>query len=698
MAVLPALVLYRASAPNALTHGPSTRPVLLLVSVGVFVVAWLAGVVGFVTSVVTLTFTPTSNSVLRKRAAENEGKTHFHTPHAIAGLVLFALTYLVLPLAVAVVLALDHHEQQQQHAHADRRHSRVSNSSSADGEYKDERRQSSSADKLFPSHPQAQSRRSDLSPPPHSPPPPPDEDDLDGDPVGAGERIRLHQGPFAPSAFLKERLWPSAWGRPRSQSLMRMSPELKDDSASRHSYQNHSASPSTATATAIGTGVGTGSGGGGGAGSPPATATGFVVLNRNKNALVQQAPGGDARGLTEDRENSAWLYLRRNLNYMGDVDYMISKLRGGAGGGGPAAGAGGATAAPVATPARKVALRYPPLGVVVGRLLAQAALLALVVFCALAIAARASTVLLALFVIWAAACYAAMYWLAWTGRPRGSVLVVAISRLRGQQHDEEETDPGAGIEEHAFSDVASQQAASTLGGATYASRPVYRRVHHDSGSGGQGDDDDDDNDRLEEELGRRDVRAAFFAPCSLLLLNETFSTGLHRHRAQTANVCCQRRSAIALGALLVFPANSPLYCLGFFSSVLWTSRPQFLSSGSTFSTTTTHPPPAIAIAIPRRHIPCSSKLTRSTAHAIPSCTPRLAFPPTVRYSLRRSRVIPPSLLPPVHFWISPPSIQRGRRTFSRHHPHPIPIPIPIPIPHPTTNVALLRLGINVPHL
>jgi hypothetical protein len=52
----------------------------------------------------------------------------------------------------------------------------------------------------------------------------------------------------------------------------------------------------------------------------------------------------------------------------------------------------------------------------------------------------------------------------------GAPLVV-ISRLRRQPRDEE-AEPGVGIEEHAFSDVASQQAASTLGGATYASRPV----------------------------------------------------------------------------------------------------------------------------------------------------------------------------------------------------------------------------------
>jgi hypothetical protein len=85
-----------------------------------------------------------------------------------------------------------------------------------------------------------------------------------------------------------------------------------------------------------------------------------------------------------------------------------------------------------------------------------------------------------------------------------------IGRLRGQQdEEEEEAEPRVGIQVHVFSGVASQQAASTLGGATYASRPVYRRVHHYSGSSGQGDDGDDDNDRL-EELGRNDVRTAFF--------------------------------------------------------------------------------------------------------------------------------------------------------------------------------------------
>ena len=65
------------------------------------------------------------------------------------------------------------------------------------------------------------------------------------------------------------------------------------------------------------------------------------------------------------------------------------------------------------------------------------------VFCGMSIALRGGDglvgdILFALFVFWVITYYTAMYWLAWNGRPRGSVLV-----------------------------VASRQAASTLGRATY---------------------------------------------------------------------------------------------------------------------------------------------------------------------------------------------------------------------------------------
>ena len=77
-----------------------------------------------------------------------------------------------------------------------------------------------------------------------------------------------------------------------------------------------------------------------------------------------------------------------------------------------------------------------------GRILAQVVILVLVVLCAMSIALRgrggqgpARDALLGVFVCWVVACYAAMYWLMWNGRPRGSVLVVAISRLRGHQDE-----------------------------------------------------------------------------------------------------------------------------------------------------------------------------------------------------------------------------------------------------------------------
>ena len=118
---------------------------------------------------------------------------------------------------------------------------------------------------------------------------------------------------------------------------------------------------------------------------------------------------------------------------MGDVDYMISKLRGTAG---RSIGMGTVVVAKSNSNARKVALRYQSLGDVVGRILVQVAIFTLVVFCGMRIALRGADglvgkILFALFVVWAVVCYAAIYWLAWNGRPRGSVLVVALSRLRG---------------------------------------------------------------------------------------------------------------------------------------------------------------------------------------------------------------------------------------------------------------------------
>ena len=89
-------------------------------------------------------------------------------------------------------------------------------------------------------------------------------------------------------------------------------------------------------------------------------------------------------GLAEDLENSAWLYQQRNLNYMADADYLISKLRGTAE---SSVGTGAVVVAKSNINACKDALRYPSLGVVVGRILVQV-VVAPVVFCGMSIALR----------------------------------------------------------------------------------------------------------------------------------------------------------------------------------------------------------------------------------------------------------------------------------------------------------------------
>ena len=175
---------------------------------------------------------------------------------------IFPLMYFVFPLGIVVVLAQDED---------DRRHSRVSNSSSTDGEYKDDPnspRQSSSADKLFPT------RRSIATTLERSHSPPEAHDDTDGDPICAGERTRLRQGKFAPGALSGETLWSSVWSRPPSQSQLAWRATVPG--APRRQRLAAILPESFGVAVYHATG-------------PPANESGFLVLNRNKNALVQQA-------------------------------------------------------------------------------------------------------------------------------------------------------------------------------------------------------------------------------------------------------------------------------------------------------------------------------------------------------------------------------------------------------------------------
>ena len=205
IAILPALILFRASSPSTLTHSPLARPALLLVSIALFVAAWLAGVVGFVTSVITLTFTPLSSA--RHKHATGSATDHFQTPHGIAGLVIFALVYFVLPLGVAAILVQDYHEEHKQ------RHSRVSNTSSTKGKYKDDPTASASAPTPTPTpmhtrthHPRQSSNADKLVPLTRCsiatmPDLPNAEDDPDGDPISAGKRIRLHLAALPPACL-----------------------------------------------------------------------------------------------------------------------------------------------------------------------------------------------------------------------------------------------------------------------------------------------------------------------------------------------------------------------------------------------------------------------------------------------------------------------------------------------------------------
>ena len=123
--------------------------------------------------------------------------------------------------------------------------------------------------------------------------------------------------------------------------------------------------------------------------------------------------------------------MRADLNYMGDVGYMISKFHGTTG---SSVGTGAVVVARSNSDARKVALRYPSLGVVVGCILAQV-VIALVEFCGVSVVLRGRQwnggehpfrVFCGL-----GCCVLNREVLARVERPSARSVVIVISRLRG---------------------------------------------------------------------------------------------------------------------------------------------------------------------------------------------------------------------------------------------------------------------------
>jgi hypothetical protein len=151
----------------------------------------------------------------------------------------------------------------------------------------------------------------------------------------------------------------------------------------------------------------------------------------------------------------------------------------------------------------------------------HAFLLANCILALVALFARAPIATFVIFLIWTFGFYFSLLLLAWNGRPRSSLLVTALTRLRTPAHRAEHASilPGSPMDERG-SNVFH---APTPGGGPYVyHQPLWRRAmspeedittshggNHTLEPDDPDDDDDDDDDdrqrRMEEELERRDV-------------------------------------------------------------------------------------------------------------------------------------------------------------------------------------------------
>jgi len=145
----------------------------------------------------------------------------------------------------------------------------------------------------------------------------------------------------------------------------------------------------------------------------------------------------------------------------------------------------------------------------------HALLLALCTLCLVKLWRNAPVVVFVVFVVWTVGFYLALVVLAWTGRPRVSILTVTFSRLRARPHD---TNPPPQIDSRPISSATPEPSIPFTADSRgpYLHSPPFRAAQEDesvTGTGRYNEDDDLDDDedeetrqrRIEDEMNRRDV-------------------------------------------------------------------------------------------------------------------------------------------------------------------------------------------------
>ncbi|EIN10748.1 hypothetical protein PUNSTDRAFT_142689 [Punctularia strigosozonata HHB-11173 SS5] len=259
----------------------------------------------------------------------------------------------------------------------------------------------------------------------------------------------------------------------------------------------------------------------------------FEVVNRPRNNnrrtseiahnAEQLYPPVMPRSLSE----LSWLQRRRSVNAVGELDYALAQLHKPENPPTPA----GTTDMLSTNGLMADGLPPPPMVEMPGSLTAvfhvvlHATILALCVLSLLALHDQDFTAPFAIFLVYVIVFYSAIFLLAWKGRPRHSVLVVLIGRLRGVPATIPPPPPSGPV-------PPTDQDQYTYPGSTppaqlspYIHQPPYHQAIGDTAedesvafhssrqplSMQTSDDDDDDDDestrqrRIEEEINGRDV-------------------------------------------------------------------------------------------------------------------------------------------------------------------------------------------------
>ncbi|PVG03601.1 hypothetical protein CPB86DRAFT_804086 [Serendipita vermifera] len=448
---------------------------------------WALGTAGFATSFTTAKKNTLTTSLVLSKRASSTGAGFISSAHAIVGIILFVLAYIAAPIFIFTWR-------------------RAGITKEKGGSHQPEL--SILPPRQEDTSPNTATEKSPVQPQPSSFPVTPDGtvilgDDDDGEPLGAGEKVRLsNRRSSAPSAFFKEQLWSSAWSKhPRRRNVLSQPP------------------PPPASLTEP---------------STPPTETGFVVLNRGRNALNRNSSDKTNPTLAEvgaqlplSLGDVSWLERRRHLGLVGDLDYAMSQH----------AQRSAHSRSPSAVPLaprpeqdvpqvrRTSSARFPPKDSIVLRIALHLLLFALCIFTAEALFSRSGNnlgiPLGSVFVVLVAIFYLALILLASRGKPHNSSLAVIIDRLRGTSatttsgpQSTDDLDLGTfrmgniSHETRMAIDRSSHIDNATLQ-SSRASRPLMSS-HRYSGEEYEGqnlrhDDEDDDAERIEREMERREI-------------------------------------------------------------------------------------------------------------------------------------------------------------------------------------------------